>query len=451
MKRASSKVTIIVLLTGLIAICGNLFLKYNLSTIIKDYNEIENEYRNKRECMTSISGLLYHHQNLIGNCLLAYSDDMRQQYINEANAEEATLISIMNEFGKTMNGGKNEQVFHELFSKFTQYRGQVANLFFYINENDIDTAIYYNNGELASAINKMNEILNQLDQMTQDDINTTKQKLQHATYLSTISTAVSTGIVIFLTILSAFICFKITGNLDHYKRQLEEKLILKNKQLLLRNEKTMALQDSIIIGIANLIEDRDGDTGEHVRRTSAYVQMLAKELQRQGYYSDILTDKYISRLTKAAPLHDIGKIMISDNILLKPGKLTNEEFEIMKTHAALGGQIIHETFTQLEDQKYVKIAEEVARHHHERWDGTGYPDHLSGNDIPLGARIMAIADVFDALVSKRCYKEPMSKEQAFEIIKDSSGTHFDPTLVVVFLGLKDEILQFLSNEPTERK
>ncbi len=446
MKRASSKVMIIVLITGLIAICGNIFLKYNLNSAIHDYNEIENEYRDKRECMTEISGLLYHHQNLLGNCLLADTDSVREQYISKADEEENSLSEMISDFKKNMTGGENESVYHELYSKFTQYKDQVDNLFFYISNNDLDTAIYYNNSELSSSIAKINDILSRLDKRTQDDIATTKQKLQHSIYLSNISTIVIIGIVTVLTIFSAIICFRITGSLDRYKRQLEYKLSLKNRQLLLRNEKTMALQDSIIIGIANLIEDRDGDTGQHVKRTSAYVEMLAKELQRQGYYSNVLTDKYISRLTKAAPLHDIGKIMISDNILLKPGRLTPEEFEIIKTHAALGGKIIGETFTQLEDQKYVKIAEDVATHHHEKWDGSGYPDHLKGEEIPLCARIMAIADVFDALVSKRCYKDPMSKEQAFQIISDSSGSHFDPTLVKVFLDLKENILQFLANE-----
>ena len=171
-----------------------------------------------------------------------------------------------------------------------------------------------------------------------------------------------------------------------------------------------------------------------------------KELQKKGLYPDILNDKYISQLVKAAPLHDVGKIMIPDNILLKPGKLTPEEFEIIKTHSVEGGRIIRETFTDLEDREYVQIADDVATYHHEKWDGTGYMGQLKGEEIPLSARIMAIADVFDALLSKRCYKEAMSQEESFQIIQESSGTHFDPVLVETFLGMKEEIVEFLSSE-----
>lgn len=167
--------------------------------------------------------------------------------------------------------------------------------------------------------------------------------------------------------------------------------------------------------------------------------MLAKNTRQMGYYTDILTDEYIELLVRAAPMHDIGKISISDLILRKQGKLTPEEFDIMKDHASEGGRIIRSVMSDIENKDYVDMAAQVAECHHEKWDGSGYPKGLCGEEIPLCARIMAIADVFDALVSKRCYKEAFSFDKAFGIIAGSSGTHFDPILTDVFLKMRPQI------------
>lgn len=193
------------------------------------------------------------------------------------------------------------------------------------------------------------------------------------------------------------------------------------------------IQHSIIASFANMVEARDGATGLHIRNTSLYVAIVAKALQEQHTYDDILSDDYVNTLIEAAPLHDIGKIAISDTILLKPGKLTDEEFNIMKSHSAIGARMIEDALSEVENNNYLQMAKEMAHYHHERWDGTGYPNNLKGDEIPLCARIMAIADVYDALRSKRCYKEGFSKEKSLEIIKESSGTHFDPAIVDVFV------------------
>ena len=195
--------------------------------------------------------------------------------------------------------------------------------------------------------------------------------------------------------------------------------------------------------MANLIESRDEDTGEHVMRTSWFVNALARELAKDSPYKDQLTEEYLDNLWKAAPLHDIGKIKVSDTILCKPGRLTKEEFEIMKTHAAEGGKIVYETMQNIEEQDYVEIAHDVAKYHHEKWDGSGYPEGLSGQNIPLCARIMAVADVFDALTSKRCYKDAMSVEEAYKIIKESSGSHFDPVVAEAFVKLRPTVEEYL--------
>ena len=163
------------------------------------------------------------------------------------------------------------------------------------------------------------------------------------------------------------------------------------------------------------------------------------ELKKEGKYTDILTDDYISSIVRCAPLHDIGKIKISDVILNKPGKLNDEEFEIMKTHTTAGYEILNQTIVNTLDNDYLKEAINMAYCHHEKWDGSGYPRGLKGEEIPLSARIMAVADVFDALISERSYKKAFSFEKAIEIIKESSGTHFDPNIVKAFLNAKDEV------------
>ncbi len=206
------------------------------------------------------------------------------------------------------------------------------------------------------------------------------------------------------------------------------------KAALVKEKETVTrIQEHTILGLSNLIENRDMETGEHITRTSAYVKRLALCARENNVYKDIIDDTFVSRLYSLSPMHDIGKIIVSDRILRKPGRLTPEEYEEMKKHAEAGGRIVREVLSGITDEDYVSFAADIATYHHEHWDGTGYPKGLMNNEIPLSARIMAIADVYDALVSKRCYKEPMSKEDALYEIEIESGTHFDPNLVEIAL------------------
>ena len=197
----------------------------------------------------------------------------------------------------------------------------------------------------------------------------------------------------------------------------------------------------MVTGFATLVENRDDNTGGHIRRTSLYVELLAKELRKRDYYSDVLTKDYIQNLQMAAPMHDIGKISVPDAVLQKPGKLTDEEYAIMKKHTRKGGNIIKETFGNLENREYRDMAYDVAVYHHEKWNGKGYPEGLKETEIPLSARIMAIADVFDALSEKRCYREAMPLDQCFSIIEEGRGRDFEPVLVDVFLSVRDKVEQ----------
>ena len=209
--------------------------------------------------------------------------------------------------------------------------------------------------------------------------------------------------------------------------------------------KLQAHNQEMVMGFATLVESKDGSTGGHIRRTTTYVELLAKELKKRGLYRNEFTDEYIKNLVMAAPMHDIGKIAIPDAILQKPGKLTEEEFQVMKTHSEKGGEIIKETFETMGSGEYGKIAYQVARYHHEKWNGKGYPEGLTRKEIPLCARIMAVADVFDAVSAKRCYRDAMSLDQCFEIIERGSGQDFDPFIAEVFLELKEEVGQVVEN------
>ncbi len=223
-----------------------------------------------------------------------------------------------------------------------------------------------------------------------------------------------------------------------------------NTDLLKQQKKISKMQVKIISGLANLIESRDTETGEHVMRTSEYVKILAEDCRADGLYVDVLTDHYIELLYTLAPMHDVGKIVVSDRILKKPGKLTPEEYEEIKKHAESGGKVVRQVLSDITDEEYLSFASDIATYHHERWDGSGYPFGIKGEDIPLCARIMAIADSFDALVSKRCYKEPMPVDEALKLMESESGTHFDPNLLEVFLRHKEKYIE-INNKIVEKE
>lgn len=206
-----------------------------------------------------------------------------------------------------------------------------------------------------------------------------------------------------------------------------------------QTREVQVVQDVTIVAMASLAETRDNETGNHIRRTQNYVRVLAKKLQSDRKFSPALDDATIDLLYKSAPLHDIGKVGIPDAILLKPGKLTVEEFEIMKTHTTLGRDaIIVAEKLMSAPSTFLRFAREIAHYHQEKWDGSGYPDQLAGEQIPLSARLMAVADVYDALISRRVYKPPFPREKAVGIMREGRGTHFDPVILDAFFALEEE-------------
>lgn len=232
------------------------------------------------------------------------------------------------------------------------------------------------------------------------------------------------------------------------------------KEVMRRVKENIIIQDMILSMISQLAETRDVETAHHIRRTQKYIEVLALHLKKLPEFSQELSDSDISRIVKAAPLHDIGKIGIADHILLKPGKLTPEEFEVMKTHTTIGGNAIRRAIDNVmglefnRDQEtkpfaleILEEAEKIALYHHEKWSGDGYPEGLKGDDIPLSARLMAVADVFDALTTPRIYKGTWSFEAASDLIKGEKGRQFDPRVVDAFEAQEDQIRQILKMMP----
>lgn len=222
---------------------------------------------------------------------------------------------------------------------------------------------------------------------------------------------------------------------------LEDKAQYLESEVARRSREIEAIQDVTILAMASLAETRDNETGNHIRRTQLYVFTLAEKLKTHPRFANFLTEHTIKLLFKSVPLHDIGKVGIPDRILLKPGKLTPEEFEIMKTHTTLGRDAIVTAERRLGvNVDFLTYAKEVACSHQEKWNGSGYPEGLAGDAIPISARLMAVGDVYDALISRRPYKEPMPHNQAVQLIIDGRGTHFDPDIVDAFIALQDDFL-----------
>ncbi len=223
--------------------------------------------------------------------------------------------------------------------------------------------------------------------------------------------------------------------IQNYNSQLEEEVLKKTEHI-------YKMHNQLVLGMATMVEGRDNSTGGHIKRTSMGVGFIVDEMKKDNYPG--LDEEFYQNVVRAAPMHDLGKIVVDDAILRKPGKFTPLEFEIMKTHASEGARIVEEILKGTDDKEFMNIAVNVAHYHHERWDGSGYPCGLKGNEIPLEARIMAIADVYDALVSKRVYKEKMSFEEANKIILDGMGKHFDKSLEPYYLKARVNLEKYYS-------
>lgn len=438
-KRISVKIFITVLIAGIIGIAGVMILKYDIDKLSENYRRIIDEHSVNRSYVSDISDLLYQHQILISNHVIIENENKRSDYLADEKVLRDKMQVKLDEFGERMTGELREQLYHKVYSNYYNYLKNSEIVVELINENSRATAIYYINNTLADFMNKINRDLNELDKLTLSELDDAKEDMEYYMNTAKYSEICCVIVITISMVMCLILCVGLTSGLASQKAELSETVKEKTKVLVEKNKKLIEIQNNIIVGMTNLIENRDSDTGGHIKRISRYVDLLARKAQSAGYCKDVLTDEYIEMLVKAAPMHDIGKIAVPDYILKKHDKLTNEEFMIIERHASEGGRIVHEVLANIEDDEFVELAAEIASSHHEKWNGDGYPVGLIGTDIPISARIMAVADVFDALVSERCYKQAISVDEAFDVIKKSSGTHFDPNLVNLFLSNKKEI------------
>lgn len=376
---------------------------------------------------------------------IATSNEVLAHYEQVEKNIRAELTECLSDFGKRMVGNEKAKIFHTI-------NAGCQSVF---QDNDLIRSMHSNGskiyveqyilGNIAHSKEILDSGLNSLARYIDSELARTKKDLSFHYKMIVVSFSVAVFMSIGISVVLTVVCTMFTSQLEINKNNLQNDIIEKTDEIKEQNKKIIYIQEQTIYGMANLIESRDSDTGEHVKRTSLYVELLGKAAKEAGYHKEIITDGYIELLKKAAPMHDIGKIAVSDSILKKPGKLTEEEFKKIQNHTIAGEKIIREVLSGIESEDYVKIAADIAVSHHERWDGNGYPYKLKGEEIPLEARIMAIADVFDALVSPRCYKDPFSTDEAFEIISLSRGTHFDPVLTDLFISKKDEVIKIFEN------
>lgn len=229
------------------------------------------------------------------------------------------------------------------------------------------------------------------------------------------------------------------AELREHEENLDQMVQERTSQLLQRTEEMSEIKEATILALSSLAATRDNETGNHIRRTQKYIRLLALHLQRHSRFKEFLTEENINLLYKLAPLHDVGKVGIPDHILRKPGKLTKEEFAIMKTHAELGGNAIAVAENEVNNRShFLRIARQIAVGHHEKWDGSGYPYGLRGDDIPIPARLMALADVYDAMSSRRVYKDAMHHDEVVATIIEAKGQHFDPDIVDAFVEIQNK-------------
>lgn len=231
-----------------------------------------------------------------------------------------------------------------------------------------------------------------------------------------------------------------------YTRILEEQVEARTKDLLKSYEVIQRVQDASIFALAKLVESRDDETGFHLRRLQRYCTVLCQQLARRELYREAMTDQFIDNIVRCSVLHDIGKVAIPDSVLFNPGKFDGDEFEIMKRHPVYGGKALEEAAAEVGDEEdYLSVGRDVAFYHHEHWDGNGYPFGLKGEDIPLAARIVALADVYDAIRTERRYKEAYSHADALELIRQGKGKHFDPEVVDAMLEVEAEFAEIASS------
>lgn len=447
MKRIN-KVTAQVLISFLAAffieIIGLIVIAVSVGRVYKNYNTLVVEGTQNTLYMDKLHRLVMQEQLVSSLYVLSTSDELLEDYSRQEEDIRVQLTKLLGEFGKRMRGNEKEHLFHNINSGCYSVFSEISIAMTLRSTGAKQIAEQYISKNLTKSYDELNNNLEDLGSYINSEMDKANVFMKSYARITAFSIGITFTVIIIFLVAVIVICLKLTSQLESNKILLQKEVERKTEQLISQNKKIIYIQEQTIFGMASLIESRDSETGEHVKRTSLYVEILVKAALNAGYYPDLIDEQYVELLRKAAPMHDVGKIAVSDVILRKTGRLTGEEYEMIKNHTVAGEKVIGEVLGTIESGEYVKLAREVAKSHHEWWDGSGYPEKLRGEEIPVSARIMAIADVFDALVSPRCYKDAYTSEEAFALIKQASGTHFDPVLVDLFISRKFDILKVLS-------
>lgn len=434
-KSLSISALVVIFVAQLVGILGILYLKYCMDVQASLYNSMTNQIFEEERDVEEIRSLLYKYEY---NMVAILNASIPNEEEN-STALSTTELKIRNqlikhsEIMKNMERGSGkERLFRSVNDGVLNYLNYNAVLLSMRDSENPEAITQFVKVFIIPLMTRLNFSIDKLSEMSKIYIEQSKSDMDSYLKSTKLFSIIGFVVLVFSLVISTIYTYKVLKELEEKNKFFQSKSEANEMRIL-------EIQNKTIMGIADLVESRSGETGQHVKRTSHLVNMILMQAKKKGKWTEILTDEYIDYVTRAAPMHDLGKIVIPDAILNKPGKFTPEEFEIMKTHASAGGKIVYDIIGGVAEKNYVDIASDIASYHHEKWNGKGYPNGKAGEEIPLCARIMAVADVFDALVSERCYKKPMSYDDAFALIERESGEHFDPDVVELFMGLKDEI------------
>lgn len=434
-KSLSISALVVIFGAQLVGILGILYLKYCMDVQASLYNSMTNQIFEEERDVEEIRSLLYKYEY---NMVAILNASIPNEEEN-STALSTTELKIRNqlikhsEIMKNMERGSGkERLFRSVNDGVLNYLNYNAVLLSMRDSENPEAITQFVKVFIIPLMTRLNFSIDKLSEMSKIYIEQSKSDMDSYLKSTKLFSIIGFVVLVFSLVISTIYTYKVLKELEEKNKFFQSKSEANEMRIL-------EIQNKTIMGIADLVESRSGETGQHVKRTSHLVNMILMQAKKKGKWTEILTDEYIDYVTRAAPMHDLGKIVIPDAILNKPGKFTPEEFEIMKAHASAGGKIVYDIIGGVAEKNYVDIASDIASYHHEKWNGKGYPNGMAGEEIPLCARIMAVADVFDALVSERCYKKPMSYDDAFALIERESGEHFDPDVVELFMGLKDEI------------
>ena len=439
MRKITTHILLIVIAALATCMLALSLLVYNVDIVGKQYEQNIRKTVENQKLVTRICEGIYQTESLVWQHIVNDDEAVYAQHEERIDNLLQELGVLLTDLQDDLGDEADEELLHEAIRQYVGFKSNTSVVLELSRKDSKQSAQYYVREKLNPYFDMLNGLLEDTEKKMEENSTLAAEQME-----ARISMARTEALLCLIVVgLIIVIC---VGTVS---RQGEKILGQQEEEQKNHQQRVMELQHNTIVAMANLIEGRDEDTGEHVKRTSWFVDSIARELSKDSPYRDQLNQEYIENLWKAAPLHDIGKIKIPDAILSKPGKLTEDEFEIMKEHAAVGGQIVYETMQGIEEHEYIEMAHDVAKYHHEKWDGSGYPEGRVGDAIPLCARIMAVADVFDALTSRRCYKPAMSIDEAYKIIEESSGSHFDPVVASAFLRLRPQVEEYLQKNKKE--